>query len=416
MPETRGPAAPSNVTNRLALGGLLGLTFVVLAQSASAAPVPAHCKTPGNATEKTICTTPALSRLDLQMTAAYNEVRDIATGAQFADVRAEQKDWLLNDRNSCGKKVSCLTEKYEDRIAVLEQTAESLANPNKSPASDDQTDDTGGSKPKPKKPAKTTDANPTSGMVWQASAPTGGRPMSRLDLSVPETDNAAFESVCRSGAGRGMAETIFGYDTSGLSGNDVTMEVTIDGDKLSLAATISGTDREEGVSGLGLTLATDDPLWSAMAYGKDMQYRVRGQPTVRLPLKSAKGAITQFFAGCHAIASGKPPAPAMANVASQPTCDEVRSLSSTGDDQAVRITFVNRTGMTRGLLWVDGDSQPIDKANIEPGGSFVANTFANHAWMLTDGPGNCAEVFVAGSKSGSFEVTAPNPPGGAEND
>jgi len=67
-----------------------------------------------NATERTICATPSLARLDQELARIYGSAK-----AHKGDLG--QKQWLKNERNSCGTRVSCLRDAYIDRIAVLQE-------------------------------------------------------------------------------------------------------------------------------------------------------------------------------------------------------------------------------------------------------------------------------------------------------
>jgi len=69
-----------------------------------------------NATERTICSHPSLGRLDQELARVYGSAK--ARGDDMG-----QKQWLRNERNRCGTRVSCLREAYEERIASLKQKA-----------------------------------------------------------------------------------------------------------------------------------------------------------------------------------------------------------------------------------------------------------------------------------------------------
>lgn len=59
------------------------------------------------------------------------------------------------------------------------------------------------------------------------------------------------------------------------------------------------------------------------------------------------------------------------------------------------ITFINRSGAYRSIMWLDFRGQPKTYANLNNGQRFTAKTAARHAWMVTDGPGNCLEIHLA---------------------
>ena len=112
------------------------------------------------------------------------------------------------------------------------------------------------------------------------------------------------------------------------------------------------------------------------------------------------------------LASG---APANAGPAAQPaanaSCRNVGKIRSKNSNVPVSVTFRNRTNSFRGVMWIDFNGQPVNYANLEPGQKFTVNTFVTHPWMFTDGPGNCAEVFMPKAGVNTFNITARNPRG-----
>lgn len=85
------------------------------------------------------------------------------------------------------------------------------------------------------------------------------------------------------------------------------------------------------------------------------------------------------------------------------SCSRAKSKTS---ETKVTVTFVNKSGEFRGVMWIDFKGTPVQYANLNPGESYKVDTFATHAWMFTDGPGNCVEMFVAKSGSTKFNITA----------
>jgi hypothetical protein len=59
-------------------------------------------------------------------------------------------------------------------------------------------------------------------------------------------------------------------------------------------------------------------------------------------------------------------------------------------------------------MWIDGDGMPRPYGSLNPGESYTQGTFAGHIWMITDGPGNCLEVYVPGPGQSVFAITAPD--------
>lgn len=93
------------------------------------------------------------------------------------------------------------------------------------------------------------------------------------------------------------------------------------------------------------------------------------------------------------------------------SCSRAKSKTS---DTKVTVTFVNKSGEFRAVMWIDFNGNPVPYANLNPGQSYKTDTFATHAWMFTDGPGNCVEMFVAKSGSTKFNISAPSSGAGGD--
>ncbi len=91
----------------------------------------ADCATRPTASEREICIDRDLTRKDGVLNEVYHEVRRALNASDFAILRDEQRDWLV-ERNACGSNTGCLADKYTDRIALLEQLLENIANPGRS--------------------------------------------------------------------------------------------------------------------------------------------------------------------------------------------------------------------------------------------------------------------------------------------
>ena len=55
-------------------------------------------------------------------------------------------------------------------------------------------------------------------------------------------------------------------------------------------------------------------------------------------------------------------------------------------------------------------------ADLAAGDSYTTDTYRNHIWMFTDGPGNCIETYLVRNGATTFEITAPNQVLGPNND
>ena len=93
------------------------------------------------------------------------------------------------------------------------------------------------------------------------------------------------------------------------------------------------------------------------------------------------------------------------NVASDFSCQQFGSLKSYNSGQSLSIRFTNRTSGYRTLMWLDYSGQPVEYKNLNPGESYVQQTFVGHPWMATDGPGNCKEIYVPRPGARFFDLT-----------
>jgi hypothetical protein len=112
------------------------------------------------------------------------------------------------------------------------------------------------------------------------------------------------------------------------------------------------------------------------------------------------------------LASGEPASAGAAPQAAGPGCNKIGKIRSKNSDVPVTVTVRNRTKSFRAVMWIDFNGQPVNYANLEPGQKFTIETFVTHPWMFTDGPGNCAEVYMPQAGAKTFNITARNPQGG----
>lgn len=74
------------------------------------------CTKAASAVEKAICADKPLYELDVQMGATYRKLMKAAPAQ--AEVKKAQRQWL-RERDQCGEEVSCLSQRYQDRLQVL---------------------------------------------------------------------------------------------------------------------------------------------------------------------------------------------------------------------------------------------------------------------------------------------------------
>ena len=90
--------------------------------------------------------------------------------------------------------------------------------------------------------------------------------------------------------------------------------------------------------------------------------------------------------------------------AGQRSCAERTSLRSEHSREPTRITFVNRSGMYRGLMWIDPQGQFKNYGGLNSGEKKTINTFRTHPWMITTGPGDCIEIFLPAAESATVTL------------
>ena len=96
----------------------LGIAFAAAGPASAASPT-FSCSGNLNSTERAICKSSELSRLDRQMSAEYFGQLDLQTSSSARrELRNAQRSWL-RDRNSCGGSVACIRGEYQQWIEQL---------------------------------------------------------------------------------------------------------------------------------------------------------------------------------------------------------------------------------------------------------------------------------------------------------
>jgi len=106
-----------------------------------------------------------------------------------------------------------------------------------------------------------------------------------------------------------------------------------------------------------------------------------------------------------------PPAPkpvAAASPGPDPSCKELFSVKSKGSDAPAKLTFINKSGAYRSIMWLDFSGQPKDYANLQAGEEVTLDTFLTHPWMVTNGPGDCIEIFMPHAGTRVVTLKAPD--------
>ena len=83
-----------------------------------------------------------------------------------------------------------------------------------------------------------------------------------------------------------------------------------------------------------------------------------------------------------------------------------RNVRAQNSNTPVTVTFVNKSGEYRGVMWVDLKGKWVLYAKLNPGQSYTVNTYVTYPWVFTDGPGNCVEMFMPRKGVSTFNITA----------
>ncbi len=86
------------------------------------------------------------------------------------------------------------------------------------------------------------------------------------------------------------------------------------------------------------------------------------------------------------------------------SCKDRTKLRSQNSKTPTKLTFINRSGAMRGILWLDFDGLPKDYANLQDREQVTLDTFMTHPWMVTDGPGNCLRIVFPQSGGSVVEL------------
>lgn len=85
------------------------------------------------------------------------------------------------------------------------------------------------------------------------------------------------------------------------------------------------------------------------------------------------------------------------------SCRQLFKIRSLNSSTKTQVTFINNSGMHRGIMWLDFTGHPKDYAGLNHGQRVMLNTFLTHPWMITTGPGDCLEIVQP--RPGSSVVT-----------
>ena len=225
---------------------------------------------------------------------------------------------------------------------------------------------------------------------------------------IPQTDAIQFIAQCAIGNSGTYAIVNIEADV-GTSAAGQVVDVQFAGSKFSRILTGNVFIYEEGSAGVTLAIELNDPLWQAIEDLSVLNYNVTGLPTTTLSLVGSRAPTSQFLSDCRGgmVPETTPkPAGQETPILADDGCDAVGSLRSLGSGAPATITFINDTDGYRAIMWIDFDGNPQLFGGVNPGESLVQSTFVGHPWMITDGPGNCLEVYQPPAGQSFYSMTA----------
>ena len=126
-----------------------------------------------------------------------------------------------------------------------------------------------------------------------------------LSFGVPETDQQQASIQCSIGANWIYAAVDLGADVEGLE-DGASATVVLNPGARDFVEVGTVFRHEEGIWGVSLALALDDPFWAELNRGDFLSYRVNDRAPDALPLGGIGGPLRQFLGDCTAIAEGAP--------------------------------------------------------------------------------------------------------------
>jgi hypothetical protein len=96
-------------------------------------------------------------------------------------------------------------------------------------------------------------------------------------------------------------------------------------------------------------------------------------------------------------------APSSARATARP-CSERSELRSEKSNEPTKITFVNKSGAYRSILWINSEGDLEDFGNLSPGAQRTLNTYRTHPWMIATAPGDCLQIYLPAAEPSVVEL------------
>jgi VHL beta domain len=233
-------------------------------------------------------------------------------------------------------------------------------------------------------------------LVWSMTP--GDKPT--LIFGVPQTDNARFIAICKSPDDITIQVA---SDVSELA-NDEEVDVGFRGNRFlhQAAAKVIGVNAENGITGAEFHVKAVDPFWNGMIKQDTVRFGIAGFAPTVMRFGEDREQIQAFLDQCSGAVEQTASRPSADNTVS---CDQFSTLKSKTSKQSVIVNFINKTDALRTLMWIDFKGRPQDFGALEPGQKKKIKTFVTHPWMMTDGPGNCQEIYMPQKGDTTFAIT-----------
>lgn len=246
-----------------------------------------------------------------------------------------------------------------------------------------------------------------------------------LVYGIPETDAYQFSAQCEIGAGGTYAYIEIGANVGNLpNGTMVDIQFTGAGFNRVVIGEVVGQFAEVGITGVSFAVEMNDPIWQALRGLSQLYYNITGFTALSLSLQGSSGPVSGFVNDCITmpgpgtpaanpppVQNGKPgaagPGPVLPAGGQMLSCNDIGQIRSVGGGPATTVIFVNNSDGYRTLFWLDFNGTPVQYASLNPGESYSQETAVGHPWMITDGPGNCLEVYSPAPGQSVFSITAP---------
>lgn len=126
-----------------------------------------------------------------------------------------------------------------------------------------------------------------------------GLATSTLSLRIPETDATAIYATCVADYDDNSSLVKISGDTTGRQDDEAT-SVTFyhNSAEHTFKGTVTGTQAEEGISGVELEVGNDDPLWESLSAWLPIGYRLLGED-VQVMSGGAAPHIESFLRDCR---------------------------------------------------------------------------------------------------------------------